>query len=251
MSTAPYTGLRFAYDQTIKDVERMIALAKGFLQRESIGVLRGLITNIESIRMAVPEKKLFLSIAQDHAIMTTSSSAYRDSAKGQATPVYGSLSFVWEIMNRDKGRRTQISFDIVGIASTRIDVWKENGERVARWQFEAGDASSPGCHFHASVNQQDQDDKYFPDWLKIPRLPGLLLSPMDGLDFLLGELFQSQWEQATSEDSQERNAWVQSQSIRLSRMLTWQAKQVDGMKGGTPWMSLKRAKPPADILLGK
>jgi hypothetical protein len=74
---------------------------------------------------------------------------------------------------------------------------------------------------------------------------------MDGLDYLLGELFQSKWEQAISQDSQDRNAWVQGQSKRLSKMLAWQAKQVADNRVGTPWMSLKRAKPPVDFLLGK
>jgi hypothetical protein len=251
MSTAPYTGITFSYDQTIKDVGRMIVLANGFLLPESIGVLKELISNIESARTAECDKKIFLRITPAHAIKTILTTGYRDSDKGQAINVHGVLSFIWEIMNREKAKRTQNTFDIVGIATTRMDVWNENGERVARWQFEAGDANSPGCHFHASVNQQDHNEKLFPDWLKIPRLPSLLLSPMDGLEFLLGELFQSQWVQAISQDSQDRNAWVQGQSNRLSRMLAWQAKQVTDNKVGTPWMSLKRAKPPVDVLLGK
>jgi hypothetical protein len=138
----------------------------------------------------------------------------------------------------------------VGLASTSIQVLKTDNVLVAHWQFEAGDDKSPGCHFHSSVNQQGDGD-LFPDWLKIPRLHGLLLSPMDGLEFLLGELFQRRWKKRMSEDSQDRNGWADSQEMRLTKMLNWQAKQVRERKFGSPWMSLKKAKPPVDIFYGK
>ncbi|HET6880086.1 MAG TPA: hypothetical protein VFI31_08015, partial [Pirellulales bacterium] len=137
------------------------------------------------------------------------------------------------------------------LATTLIDVYRNDDVRVARWQFEVGDHDSPGCHFHASANQQEHGAGLFPTWLKIPRLPGLLFSPMDGLDFLLGELFQSEWEKAVGEDSQHRNGWAQSQRQRLDKLLSWQLKQVRANKVGTPWMSLKRAKPTAEIFSGK
>lgn len=251
MNTPAYTGIRLSYDQMVRDIERMLALAERFLQRESIAVLKELTNDLESIRTADAGKNQFLKINQKRGVKTSTTTAYRDSSKGNVIPVYGSLSFVWEIVNWEKGRRRQTSFDLVGIASTCIDVLKENGEVVARWQFEVGDATSPGCHFHASFNQQSSTEKLFPQWLKVPRLPGLLFSPMDGLDFLLGELFQTQWEQEISKDSQHRNGWADSQRSRLSRMLAWQAEQVRTNRVGTPWMSLKRAKPRLEVLLEK
>jgi hypothetical protein len=125
----------------------------------------------------------------------------------------------------------------------------ETNNVVGHWQLESGDAQSPGCHFHCSVNQGSENG-LFPKWLKIPRLPGLLLSPMDGLEFLLGELFQSQWEKHVSEESDARNGWANSQSIRLKRVLEWQQNEIKLKRFGTPWVSLKKAKPPIDVLTG-
>jgi hypothetical protein len=127
-------------------------------------------------------------------------------------------------------------------------VLTDRAEVVAHWQLEAGDAASPGCHFHASVNQGTEAG-LFPKWLKIPRLPGILLSPLDGLEYLLGELFQSVWEQRISEESDERNGWANGQSVRLQKILTWQLKEVKRKSLGTPWISLKKAKPPVDVFL--
>ena len=247
MSSAPYKGIRLRYDDMIWDVRRMSALAKHFLQDESAGVLASLLDDIENIRTAAANVKQSLMIGVNPGVKTILSTRYRDSSKGQNISVYGSLSFVWEIMNWDKGKRKQVSFDLVGIASTSIRLLTETDDLVAHWQFEIGDATSPGCHFHSSANQECAEG-LFPDWLKIPRLPGMMVSPMDGLEFLLGELFQSQWEQRISEDSQDRNGWAKSQTTRLSKLLTWQDRQVRDNILGTPWMSLKRAKPPIDVL---
>jgi hypothetical protein len=251
MSASRYDGIRFTYDDMISDVRQMTELAKKFLQAGSIGVLESLIVNIENIRNATPNVKHRLSVALDRGIATIASTSYRDSPKGRKNSVYGLLSFHWEIMNWDKGRkRRQDSFDLVGVASTSIKVLTENNELVAHWQFEAGDHTSPGCHFHSSINQGGAEG-LFPEWLKIPRLPGLLLTPMDGLDFLLGELFQSDWVELISKDSQHRNGWAKSQTNRLLKLLNWQETQVKGNRIGTPWMSLKKAKPPIDIFYGK
>jgi hypothetical protein len=167
----------------------------------------------------------------------------------QARSVYGTLSFVWDIVHTDKGKRKQGTFDLLGEATTGISIHEPNDEPIAQWQFEVGDSSSPGCHFHASVNQRDQDG-LFPKWLKIPRLPGLLVSPFDGLDFLLGELFPKRWPKRVSETSDVRNSWATSQTHRILRILQWQQEMVKKRSFGTPWISLKKEKPPLDILSG-
>ncbi|TWT34989.1 hypothetical protein KOR42_53390 [Thalassoglobus neptunius] len=124
---------------------------------------------------------------------------------------------------------------------------RESNELIAQWQIEAGDASSPGCHFHSAVNQYG-DDGLFPEWLKVPRLPSVLLTPMDGLEFLLGELFQLRWPQAVSEESEDRNSWAKSQRERLCNLLSWKLDIVRQSET-TPWMALKKAKPELDVLM--
>ena len=120
MSLASYAGISFSYDQMIKDVRQMIALASGFLQPESVGVLQVLISQIESVRNAGCDRAHFFGIDGKRPIKTILTGAYRDSVQGQDTRVHGSLSFVWEIRNRDKGRRTQTTFDILSNARSAL-----------------------------------------------------------------------------------------------------------------------------------
>ena len=90
-------------------------------------------------------------------------------------------------------------------------------------------------------------DGLFPEWLKVPRLPSILLSPMDGLEFLLGELFQRRWVEEVSADSEVRNSWANSQSHRMERILRWSWERVRN-PDATPWIDLKKAKPAFDLL---
>ncbi len=71
--------------------------------------------------------------------------------------------------------------------------------------------------------------------------------PLDGLEFLLGELFQIEWYRHVSESSYHRDLWSAAQKRRLERVLGWQLKQVRNYDT-TPWMSLKRAKPEIGLL---
>ena len=188
-----------------------------------------------------------MRIPFESCLKTIESTEYR--ATDQERSVYGTLSFEWGISHPDESRRKQLSFDLTGVATTGIRILGTQDETIAHWQFEIGDAVSPGCHFHASVNQRGEDG-LFPNWLKIPRLPGLLLSPFDGLEFLLGELFPHRWPQRVSISSAERNGWAKSQSNRMLKILQWQQDMVKKASLGTPWISLKKAKPRVDIISG-
>lgn len=153
----------------------------------------------------------------------------------------------WGLKNPDRGRSRQNEFVLTGEVTTGIQIYDaDSGELVARWQIEAGDATSPGCHFHAATNQYGKDG-LFPEWLKIPRLPSLLLTPMDGLEFLLGELFQLRWLERVSKESEIRNSWARSQGHRLTRMMEWTLSCVKN-PDTTPWMDLKKAKPSLELL---
>ena len=246
MTVVSFSGIRFHYDEFIADVRRMSKLAEQFLETEAFGSLKTLETRLENLRNAAPGVSQNLSIPDEHPIVTKESTHYRGT--DQKIAVKGKLSFVWGIVNSSEGKKRRTSFDLTGIASTRIRLFADGPEPIAHWQLETGDASSPGCHFHSSVNQAGENG-IFPKWLKIPRLPGILFSPMDGLEYMLGELFQEMWAQHVSKASDDRNGWAKSQSARLQKVLSWQKDAINRNAFGTPWISLKRAKPPVDVLL--
>lgn len=242
-----YDGIRFSYDVAMADVRRIRSLASSFLADGAIGLLNDFENSLENIRSATGQRSQQLVIPDEQPILTVDSTGeYRDSRRPRGRAVYGGLSCIWEIQNADRGRKRQKCFSLTGIASTRLRVWtSDEHELVGHWQFEVGDKTSPGPHFHSSANQGEPNG-LFPEWLKVPRLPGLLVTPMDALEFLLGELFQRRWLQTVSTDSDERNGWANSQKSRFDSLLRWQSERVRA-SNTTPWMTLKKAKPAVDV----
>jgi len=245
-----YQGICFSYSDTMNDLVRMRRLAAPFLAPGGDGVLAQCYNELRNVQYAKAGNEWEWCIRETRPIRTKEShGGYRDSGKESGVSVYGLLCFTWSIVNPEKGQKQQRHFHLVGRASTSILVKRtEDDDVVAQWQFEAGDGASPGCHFHSAVNQYGQTG-LFPEWLKVPRFPGLLLCPLDGLEFLLGELFQRDWHQRMSEDSHDKAAWGNSQKKRLQRVLKWELEQVDKWKT-TPWMTLKKAKPPLRVITG-
>ncbi|MCA9037620.1 MAG: hypothetical protein KDA91_20945 [Planctomycetaceae bacterium] len=244
-----YTGIKFSYESMLNEIRRMQKLADVFLASECDGVLEACFSNLENIRNSTSDRTHLWELSEGWPIQTVDSRGeYRASGRDGGAPVYGLLCFRWEIKNPERGRRRQKDFHLFGEATTSLKiVSRESNKLIAQWQIEAGDASSPGCHFHSAVNQYG-DDGLFPEWLKVPRLPSVLLTPMDGLEFLLGELFQLRWPQAVSEESEDRNSWAKSQRDRLSNLLSWKLGIVRESET-TPWMALKKAKPELDVLM--
>lgn len=241
-----YTGIMLSYVSILNEVYRMKKLTADFISSE--GVLDACVSNLESIRNSTPNRMHRWEISDEWPLTTVPSAGeYRASQKGGGQTVYGTLTFRWEIENPDCGSGHPDNFHLIGEATISLKMFLETHDLVAQWQIEAGDASSPGCHFHSAVNQYGPDG-LFPEWLKVPRLPSVLLTPMDGLEFLLGEMFQLRWAQAVSEDSEDKNSWTKSQKTRLSKLLKWKLDKIRNAET-TPWMALKKAKPELGIFI--
>jgi hypothetical protein len=242
-----FFGLQFEYAAVLRELTSMRELSAPFLDDGSKWVWNHCESTLRNLQNS--EKGGQWSIDKDNAIRTiVSNGAYRANDEEGGQKVYGILSFVWDIQNTDKGRKQKTHFILNGMVSTSVEVKTvEDDSLVAKWQLEGGDASSPGCHFHSAVNQYG-DYGLFPEWLKVPRFPGLLLMPFDGLEFLLGELFQLDWHRHVSESTYHRDFWSAAQQRRLQKILGWQLKQVNDYDT-TPWMSLKKAKPSLGLLL--
>lgn len=245
-----YSGIRFHYERFVEDVGSFTRLATPFLDERGRDALAAFETELKNLRNAAPQRTWRLRIPEERPVITgRSEGEYRDSEKRSKPAVIGTMSCVWEIRNPDKSRHPQRYFEVVGIASTSVCIrMADNDELVARWQFEMGDHQSPGCHFHAAVNQYKAGG-IFPEWLKVPRLPAILFVPTDCLEFLLGEIFQRRWYQHVTKESEIVNRWATSQSKRLSKLYKWQSEQIR-RDGGTPWMTLKKARPPLDLFSG-
>jgi hypothetical protein len=165
------------------------------------------------------------------------------------------MSVVWEVRIPSDVRAVTggmaTEFVLDGVASTRLALFGRHpvhgDQEIARWSFEVAADSSPGCHFHTQV-KGDFSDRLFPPTLSIPRLPGILVTPIDALDFLLGEVFQDSWAENVARDSADLRTWAAIQRHRLANVLEWQRQQVINARGAV-WLAIKRAKPRTEQLL--
>jgi hypothetical protein len=139
-------------------------------------------------------------------------------------------------------------FCLNGMASTKIRILSEGSDEtdapVAQWQFEVGDHQSPGCHFHVGVGSFAETTGSIP----VPRLPSILVTPIDALDFLLGEIFQVRWKKVVNQETSFVRTWAGHQKERLSRLLEWKQDQIK-KSSGSAWNFLKHSRPHAKTFL--
>lgn len=249
-----YAGLRFMFSDMEKEIEYMRALAAPFLSRDTfhhrIPEWKRRLTNF---RLSPGSGRMSWFVPEDEPLETAESvGEYEPHGRKGVYRVVGRISGAWDILaelSRDNTPPKHFTLD--GHASFKLSVWAIGGERkyveLARWSSDVGDRNSPGCHFHSQI---DMDEGYgiFPKGLSVPRLPGFLLTPMDLLEYLIGELFQAKWTSRASKGSQEVRNWSNTQRPRLLRMLSWQHGAIK-KAGGSPWTTLKRLKPHATLLL--
>lgn len=229
----------------------MRLLARPFLESEDSnwGPIEQWLSDLRSLRDSRSTQAFGWSIDERNPIRTEiSENGYeRADRKCKFKDVRGELSCVWEI--RKENPRDRGFFILAGQASTKLKVLdvSQNGGRglLAQWQFEVGNHQSPGCHFHVGILQCDAS-RPFPEGLSVPRLPGILVTPMDSLEYLLGEIFQDKWEQRASEHRNDVLDWAGCQRRRLGGLLQWYGERIKNA-GGSPWTFLKRCRPEIGI----
>lgn len=232
----------------------MRELARPFLDRKSYEVIlpewRQRLINIKNSGMTTSQN---WSISKGSPIKTdVSIGEYEQGDRKGKHSVFGQISGTWEIRlpNADDKKVKDIpnSFMLIGLASTAVSMWSADEEpavELARWTIDIGDTVSPGCHFHTQIDLDDPDGM-FPKSLSVPRLPALLHTPMDALEFLLAELFQKRWYEHSSRETNPVRTWSHCQRRRLSKLLDWQHQALTSTSG-SPWTMFKRKKPSMDM----
>jgi hypothetical protein len=100
---------------------------------------------------------------------------------------------------------------------------------LAKWNVDVADSKAPGCMFHVQ----------FSNPVSVPRLLCIAFTPLAVAEFVLGELFQDQWEGHSRKATCEN--WSGTQKRRLSKLLAWQQEVVEGC-AGPPWTALKTGR---------
>jgi hypothetical protein len=244
-------ALEFRFEELEEEIESFSGLAQSYLEASSMQVLRAWLDQLRSIRGAQSGLH-YWSISEERPLWTN---LCTEEQNARDPELLGRLSMVWGITipigtPRGKGNRSHV-FELSGIASTKVSLWRraDNGgsREVARWSFEVGSDDSPGCHFHVQI-KADDTDRLFPPSLSIPRLPGILITPIDALDFLLGEVFQETWKKHLGKETDALNAWSAIQRARMLKLLDWHQQEIRKGRGAV-WSCMKHAKPDAKQLL--
>jgi hypothetical protein len=189
-----------------------------------------------------PGSEFVWEIPRDMALKTKLSCGdYAQDGMGGLS-VFATLSFIWKMRVVSAGAKAIVEpFDL---ASTEVKIFNqipdEQPVAIAEWQFDIADANSPGCHFHMQVDWKRGQGQ---ESMDVPRIPVPMVLPTDALEFVLGELFQTEWPKHRTAHG------VNSfQRTRMSRMLKWMHDQLED-SGTAPWLALKSLKPlPADKL---
>ncbi|MGE0132438.1 MAG: hypothetical protein AB7U82_30515 [Blastocatellales bacterium] len=251
-SSSQYEGLRFSFAEMEREIENMRHLASHFLERASAErVIPVWQQQLSTFKGQPPGSQTRWSIKETDPIQTIiSPGKYEPRGRGGKT-VFGRVSGAWDIQipqitGKKKGG-AQKSFTLHGLASTEITIWErlegeQEPKKIMHWTVEIGDSTSPGCHFHTQVKCGNAERKP----LSVPRLPSLLHTPMDAVEFLLAELFQDEWNQHTARENDFLKNWAHCQKLRLTKLLEWQLEEIRNTSG-SPWTAFKKQKPPFDL----
>lgn len=233
--------VEFSYKELAADLSSFAEKEGKFLSGASPGLLREAAQALQ--RAANSPNPTFWEVKSESfgRIETAVSIGECELGQNVAWTLKGALSFEWEIQRTTpsaKHGRFKIlnATNKLRILSCAADGTVESDEHDERasWRFEIGDPKHPGTRFHSQVDWPLFEGRR----LEVPRLPSIILTPAEALDFLLGELFQRRWplEQAGME-------WQSNQRSRLLKLLSEAKNVVNGATGKSALMHLKAWKP--------
>jgi len=246
--------LEFAFQEFVKEIDLISALASKYITPDSIHILTQLKNQLEGIRGARSGTPFDWGISAESPLRTrTSRGSYEREGRG-SHHVLAKISSIWTIEplgGHGPKYSRQRKFALAGKASTRVRLFEESQsggqQEIAMWRMEVADSTSPGCFFHVQV-LGDTGLPPFPDYLPVPRFPGFLPTPPVVLEFVLGELFQDEWARHASEENATTQPWRTMQASRLMRFLRWQQQRLASCSG-SPWVALKLLQPAGDLFI--
>lgn len=216
------SSVEFSYGELAQDLRNFAATEQGFLSVAGPNLLTEAAENLLRASKS-PNRTIWQIEDQPYSRIETRVSAGEcelgDNVKWS---LIGTLSLKWEIIRTSMGKNSR--FKIIN-ATTKMRILacsaseagnNRVGSELAIWRFEIGDPKHPGIMFHSQVEWPLHDDRR----LEIPRLPSIVLTPVECLDFMLGELFQARWPK-----EQRGLQWQSNQRLRLIKLLS-EAKRV-------------------------
>jgi len=247
--------LAFDFTKMLREIDDFSAIAKPFLAERSDVIFTQYRQNLESIRRGKSDSMSPWSLPEDRPLVTRPSvGEYEVQPRCGELTVVAKISSKWEIRcPKEKGAKSvaQRHFNLCGTASTKVKLFSidDTGTEtcIGTWHADLGDAQSPGCHFHVQVLQDDEFIP-FPPALSVPRFPAIFCTPLSVVEFVLGEMFQSDWQRRSTTHSPELASWSGIQKTSLGNLLDWQRQTVTDARF-SPWSALKEVKPTSGMFV--
>jgi hypothetical protein len=245
--------MRFSFQEMLNEVKAFAGLAEDFIAPGSKNVLSRFHGELESYRNAATSNAFDWEISESDPLTTTSTKGYEPGDGGKRYLV-AQITAKWRIKKEPPPKKSMPAkvFGVIGIASTRVRLKcveedQSLTDEIAMWRMEMGDAKHPGCFFHSQILGETGDFP-FPNYLPVPRLPIIAMTPPAVAEYVFGELFQDRWAQHATSQVPHLNHWAPIQKERFSRLLDWKL-QVLRKASGSPWASLKAAQPSDDLFI--
>lgn len=244
-------GVQFYFAEIVNEIKTLKIIASDFLDPTSINALDTLRSNFESVWNADShQKRLTLQPLRTEL----STGQYEPGSRRGRLSVRAVITGRWDIrplgsIAKQQKQRNRRLLEFCGLASTKVEIHDEDNPEVplAMWRMELGAENAPGCYLHVHIVGEDSDSPC-PHHFPIPRLPGLFITPMAAIEYVLGELFQDQWDKAISIDTTESANWRYLQQRRLEKILEWHTHALRGALT-SPWMNLKKTVPKPDLFI--
>ncbi len=240
-------GFRFRFAELQQEIMALKQMSAQFFDSRTSFALNAFSTDLESIANLPSGTVRQWDLEPLQTIESKGEYDRKSSRK-----VFAVISGSWDLCPLGK-RSPKRSVELCGKASTRITLFEPGDPdvRVAMWRLELGAKDSPGCYIHAQI-LGDCDSPPFPQWVPIPRLPSVFVTPMSAVEFVLSELFQDQWRQRTARHTGEVHNWYRLQLKWLQSQFSWYQRELEGSKSSSsPWVTLKEAKPDGKIFLSQ
>jgi hypothetical protein len=243
------TKILFRFRDVLDELRAIDTLAQRLVTDSGRRRLQKFREALEAIQVVRSETQHEWQIPDDEPVETQNSlGEYEINKRRGVHEVFGEITATWQIKRvPPPGAKSQEAklFEVAGNASTKVTIRDcSTGDVLAMWRFELGAHDSPGCYFHTQILGVS-DAPPFPKSLPVPRLPAILFTPAASLEFVLGELFHNRWQQELMRNPGPLSRWKSVQKERFKRMFEWQSERLD--EAGSPWMTLKVAKPAADL----
>lgn len=239
-------GMKFEFGKMLQEVRAMNALAvPKFIKNESKRVFKAFEDQLEGFAGNDRLEEMDWEIREEDPLVTKIGSS-EPAGRGGA-PLYATVSSIWQIKRVKEKKGPVKFFELAGEGSTHIKIFREDETLQLHWHVDLKtNKKAPGYPFHIQVKQIGNGR----DGPPVPRFMSSLVTPIECVDFVLGELFHEDWERHQHEKDAKTRSLVSAQGTRVANILEAQnATLIDGPKTQTSWMKLKSWEPSLDICL--